>query len=444
MIGTKALRAMFTAASRAPQVLALVLPALWVLAVLGWELADPPGPRLEPLLAAAPVLALALGGRCSRVLTGGLGALAALAVIAVCRPHETATAPLGSCAAVVSVLVACGLTNRRRLRLLKELDRTQAVAVAAQRTLLRPLPPRLEQLAIAGGQLSASRGAVVGGDLYEVLATPHGVRIVIGDVRGHGIGALGTVAAVLGSFREAAHDEPELTGVLNRLDRALCRHLHERTAADQQATEPAGGSTGGPAAGEGAADSAGADAAQSTAEDFVTLLLLEVLPSGEVMALNCGHPWPILLVGQGHGRPVGPRRAGRRTLAHRSALPQVTQLAPDEPMPPLGAFPLPQRPTPIRCTLLLPGEALVLYTDGAPDARDADGLFFPLTCALAWAARGGPVHPQSVVDQVHDALLQHTGGRLTDDAALVVLRNDRSRVPAQAPVTVPAGDAQLS
>jgi hypothetical protein len=34
-----------------------------------------------------------------------------------------------------------------------------------------------------------------GGDLYEVIGTEHGVRVVMGDVRGHGIAALGTVAA---------------------------------------------------------------------------------------------------------------------------------------------------------------------------------------------------------------------------------------------------------
>ncbi|CAL9323188.1 hypothetical protein SUDANB51_01556 [Streptomyces sp. enrichment culture] len=70
-------------------------------------------------------------------------------------------------------------------------------------------------------QLRRVAGAAIGGDLYEVVATEYGVRAVMGDVRGHGIGALGTVAAVLGCFREAAHDEKDLGGVLRRLERAL-------------------------------------------------------------------------------------------------------------------------------------------------------------------------------------------------------------------------------
>ncbi|MEJ8656104.1 hypothetical protein [Streptomyces sp. MS1.AVA.4] len=36
-----------------------------------------------------------------------------------------------------------------------------------------------------------------------------------------------------------------------------------------------------------------------------------------------------------------------------------------------------------------------------------------------------------MVQWVHSALLRDTGGRLTDDVALMVLRNDRTRVAAQ-------------
>lgn len=74
------------------------------------------------------------------------------------------------------------------------------------RALLRPLPSRTDGLDVAAAQVPAERGAAAGGDLYEVVATEHGVRAVTGEVRGHGIGPFGTVAAVLGCFREAAHD----------------------------------------------------------------------------------------------------------------------------------------------------------------------------------------------------------------------------------------------
>lgn len=280
--------------------------------------------------------------------------------------------------------VGTGLVVQVRHSLLRELRQVRQIAGAAQSVLLRPLPPRVDGLNIAAAQLSADRGAVVGGDLYEVIATDHGVRVVMGDVRGHGLAAIGTVAAVLGSFREAAHDEAELDGVLRRLERALARHLRERARAEH----PASGAP---------------DPESPVAEDFVTILLLEIGRDGEVRALNCGHPWPYVLSGTG-----------------------VEPLARADPLPPLGPFPLPAALPSVRCGQLLPGEALFLYTDGAEDARDTRGRFFPLREVLAAVACQHPLPvPRSVLGSVFTALLRHTGGTPTDDVALLVLRNDR-------------------
>jgi serine phosphatase RsbU (regulator of sigma subunit) len=247
----------------------------------------------------------------------------------------------------------------------------------------------------------------VGGDLYEVLATRHGVRIVIGDVRGHGLPAVATVAALVGCFREAAHDEPELPGLLRRLERSLNRHLLERSR-----DEPAGADSRAPSAG------AGSDPYGPVTEDFVTLLLLQIDVGGELTAVNCGHPWPYRL----DPDPV----SGARSVP----------VSGPEPLPPLGLFPLPEEIAPVRCLPLEPGQALFLHTDGAEDARDASGEFFPLHCTLAFAAgdgaRGDGIVPRSVVDEVHAALMRHTGGRLTDDVALMTVRNDGRPVPAQA------------
>ncbi|MEV4948655.1 PP2C family protein-serine/threonine phosphatase [Streptomyces sp. NPDC053755] len=296
--------------------------------------------------------------------------------------------PMRIATSVVFFTVGTGLILGIRRGLSRELERVRAIAHATQRVLLRPPPPRLDGLAVAAGQLSASRGASVGGDLYEAVATPYGVRIVIGDVRGHGLAALGAVVAVLGSFREAAHDEPELGGVLRRLDRALARHLRERARDEHPAR-------------------AGCEPEHPAAEEFVTVLLLEIRPDGEVYALDCGHP--------------GPYRLGRR----------VEAVPVGDPLPPLGAFPLPADLTPYACTRLLPGEALFLHTDGAEDARDRAGRFFGLEAVLAQAVLDAPVPPAALVQRVHTALLRHTRGRLADDVALLVVRNDRARVPAQ-------------
>ncbi|MET9969299.1 PP2C family protein-serine/threonine phosphatase [Streptomyces sp. NPDC006356] len=271
--------------------------------------------------------------------------------------------------------VGTGLIVHVRQALLRELRQVRKVAGAAQSALLRPLPSRVDGLNAAAAQLSADRSACVGGDLYEVIATEHGVRAVMGDVRGHGIAAIGTVAALLGSFREAVHDEPHLDGVLRRLDRALARHLRERSC-----DEPA-------------------------SEEFVTVLLLEIGRDGEIAALNCGHPWPYLLSGT-----------------------TVEPLARTDPLPPLGPFPLPPELVPLPCGSLLPGDSLVLYTDGVEDARDARGRFFSLQAALIGAVRQEPITPQAILRTLFTAVLRHTRGRQSDDIALLVLRNDRSPV----------------
>lgn len=381
---------------------------------------------------------------------------------------------------VAFLLLVAYLLNRVRRRGLKELSQVRAVARAVQEVLLRPLPARIDGLAFHARQLSASRGADVGGDLYEAVATPHGVRVVIGDVRGHGLPAIGAVAAVLGSFREAAHDEPGLDGVLRRLDRAHQRHLRELwwqetvraegldgegPVADASVLKGLGRDGPGPGgwravgrgfgvgvpggwwscgrwygwgpgrrgfgrwalgrwrSGRGFAgiEYGAGDPEGLSAEEFVTVLLLEIGADAQVRALNCGHPWPYRL--------------------GRGAVPLATA----EPLPPLGAFPLPTELPLQRCGPLLPGESLFLHTDGAQDARDSAGRFFGLESALAEAvagARGAPLSPADVVRRVHAALLRHTGGRITDDMALLVLRNDRPAVRAGDPAPDAGADSR--
>lgn len=255
----------------------LLVPGAWItaLATLSWWLKD--GEDVLAGLAITPALTCLLGGGRRRVLVSGALTLAVLAG-EMTKDATVDTGPaIGAAVTMLAVLITgvCAATGRSRLT--SELDRTREIALAAQQVLLRPLPHRIGEWTVAGEYVSASVGAHIGGDFYEVLATPFGVRALIGDARGHGLPAVGVVAALLGCFREAAHQEPELSGVLHRLDGALHRHLRDR--------EP------------GACD--------PVTEEFATVQLIQLGADGTYQAVNCGHPQPYLLGPRPSPLPLG-------------------------------------------------------------------------------------------------------------------------------------------
>ena len=79
------------------------------------------------------------------------------------------------------------------------------------------------------------KGAQIGGDLYEAVQTRYGIRLIIGDVRGKGLSAVRSAAAVVGAFREAAHYEEKLVEVVDRCAAALRREYAVPGAVDREA-----------------------------------------------------------------------------------------------------------------------------------------------------------------------------------------------------------------
>lgn len=120
-------------------------------------------------------------------------------------------------------LSACNLAlaSRARERRDRVLAHVQLVAEAAQQVLLRPVPRPADPVRLAAGYLSASSGARVGGDLYEVVTTPECVRLVVGDAKGKGLPAVRSAAAVLGVFREAAHKEDGQAAIVSHIETSL-------------------------------------------------------------------------------------------------------------------------------------------------------------------------------------------------------------------------------
>ena len=357
MLGTRMTRWFSTPAARIAALEILPVIVLVTLLALGISRFH----ELKPALTAVPALAAAVSRRAWYPLAVGGAAVIVSYALTVYdgQSFQDARATTRACAiAVVSALSSLSVIIRERLEW--ALAQTRMVAETVQRVLARPIPSRIGPMRAAVHYTAAHEYAETGGDLYEVLQTPYGLRSVIGDVQGKGLGAVETAATVLGAFREAAHQEP----MLDRLARRLADALDRMPGHD--------------------------------GELFVTAVLMGVHNDGIAEIVNCGHPSPLLL------RDTEPARS----------------LDPPVPVPPLGVLPPDQVGPPVLSLPLRPGDRILLYTDGVIEARDPAGNFYPLTERLPRCAIGDPVE---ALRRLNRDVLRHVGRRLDDDAAMVML-----------------------
>jgi serine phosphatase RsbU (regulator of sigma subunit) len=215
--------------------------------------------------------------------------------------------------------------------------------------------------------VAAQEQARIGGDFYEAADTPYGVRLLIGDVRGKGLSAVGAASAVINCFRENAYDQPDLMGIIHRLETSIARH-------------------------------SAAFLTQNQPEHFATALIAEIpYGGGYVRILNCGHPPPLLV--------------------HRG---DIRVLEPTNPSPPLNLATLIGDHYYVDTFAFTSGDQMLLYTDGVTETRNRNGEFFPLP---DWMREQGRASPRDLLDRLHQDLLRYSAGRLGDDtAALAVQR----------------------
>lgn len=316
------------------------------------------------LILPVAMAAVLLGPR-RTTLTAGLAALALLAAGAERMPRIGGSVLLQlACLGGVSVLlvVISRLLERRR----HDLAGLRRVSEAV----LRPLPPQAGPVSIASAYRAADVGTPLGGDLYAVARTADSTRLLIGDVRGKGLGSVGDTELVLGAFRAAAHRQSPLPELVASLEASVRWGLNERWDA-----------------------AGGAD----DAERFVTAAIIEI-PDDEpyVHVISCGHLPPLLF--------------------HQGA---VTPLDTAEPAPPLGLGALAEGPYTPTTFAFAPGDRLLMYTDGVTEARDAQGTFFPL---LERAATWAHHHPGRLVETLTADLRAHAASGLDDDMAVVALQ----------------------
>ena len=181
---------------------------------------DLPMPRVGPVAAHAPKpmkVVLNWGRRYSLwVFNFGLACCAIEFIAASMARHDFirlgvipfAPGPRKADLMVVSIIFAAAVSiSWIRRRFEAGLVTMISVSEAAQRAVLPELPERVGDLACSGLYHSAQQGASIGGDFFDVRPSPYGTRMILGDVQGHGLEAVGTASMLLSVFHEAILDE---------------------------------------------------------------------------------------------------------------------------------------------------------------------------------------------------------------------------------------------
>ncbi|GLW15260.1 membrane protein [Streptomyces sp. NBRC 13847] len=340
-------------------------PTVLVAAGLLWDLFSPADYWGDPMLIAASVTA---GALLSLRHTVTIGAVIIVGVFVLTVKDGTAGDTVGYVELINTVFAALmGIgVNRVVARYGRRLDVVRTVAEAAQRAVLPAPPKRIGPLTIAARYRAAQGEARIGGDAYAVQRTPFGVRLLIADVRGKGLGAVSAVSVLLGAFREAAEQEADLTAVADRMERALLRESEQTSEEDHL-------------------------------EGFITALICEVLPGGSgLRLLDCGHPAPYLCQ-DGKVRPLEARDPGLPLGIGTLGAPRTAPA--DWPFP--------------------AGSTLLLVTDGVTEARDRAGTFYDPAEQLS--GRGPFRGPQDLIDVLVRDVERWTGGPRDDDMAVLAI-----------------------
>jgi serine phosphatase RsbU (regulator of sigma subunit) len=227
-----------------------------------------------------------------------------------------------------------------------------------QRSLLPRAHPNIAGVEL-GDVYESSARLDVGGDVYDFLTLDDGrLAVALGDVTGHGIDAAADMAMAKFVFRSLAREHPEPGDFLAAANEVVIGEV---------------------ALGK-----------------FITMLYMTFDPAtGEVACSCAGHPWP---------RVVTPEGEVRTLRARGLALGIEPSQTYDEVRERLAAK-----------------AAVVLFTDGVVEARQGSELYGDerLDALLASKAK---LPAAELARAVADDCRAFTGGDLTDDCAVVVIR----------------------
>jgi sigma-B regulation protein RsbU (phosphoserine phosphatase) len=254
----------------------------------------------------------------------------------------------------------------------RERDRLARLATTLQTTLLPPVLPAVPNMEAAAHYHVASPDEV-GGDFYDLFRLDDGRwALFIGDVCGKGAGAAVLTSLARYTLRAAAVHDPDPDAVLSELNTAI---LRERL-------EPA--------------------------HRFASVVFGVLTPSGGgcTVTLACaGHPEPAVLRDDG-----------------------TAAFVPVEGGLVVGLLPA---PTFASATLRLdPGDTLLLYTDGLPEARVGRSGRYDEDVLLEFLGGIAPAPAAETVAAVR-SLLDGLGDGLDDDTAVLAVGVPRLRPPTR-------------
>jgi serine phosphatase RsbU (regulator of sigma subunit) len=243
-------------------------------------------------------------------------------------------------------------------------ESSRDMAITLQRSLMPSALPQVPGLDIAAVYKAGGEGAEVGGDFYDIFPTgagDGGWAAVIGDVCGKGAEAAALSALARHTIRAANVNLRKPRRILAFLNQLVLQGDYQR---------------------------------------FITVAYLRMRFVDSTLHITlgrAGHPAPLVLHLDGSVSAVG--KPG--TLIGVTSDPKLTD----------------------QVISMLPGESLILYTDGITEARGLDGLFGQEGLERELAQCAGQT-AQQIVDHLESAVAGIQIERAHDDMAIVVIRVD--------------------
>jgi len=274
--------------------------------------------QVNGLLAVSPMLAAVLVERARRVLIASALALLAFLVASTATDYGFDRSQAARLIAILVTTAVGIVAAESRLKDVSRMLRLGEVAKTAQRAIMRMTPPDADGVDAAVRYVSASTEANIGGDAYEAVLTPFGLRVLVADARGKGLPAVLSSAVAVGAFREWAFVEEDLGDLMRRMNSSVAREVDDA--------------------------------------DFVTALVAE-FRDDEFRYACAGHPQPVLLRG-GH------------------AVELVAEIVPS-----LSLIPVDVKPG-VRHLRMQRDDVVLMFSDGLSDSRNQSGEFFGVSDAL--------------------------------------------------------------